>query len=260
MGRERRERTETYGVGEVARIAGVTVRALHHYDEIGLLRPSMRTEAGYRRYTRADLERLQRIRLFRALDFTLDDVRVLLDAPDEALRSALVEQRAALLRRLEETGSLVTIIDRVLDGTPDEGANGMGPEEMFKDFRNDEFAKEAEERWGSTDAWKESKRRVQTYGPDDWKEMAAEAKAINDGLLAAMQAGEPASSAGATALAEQHRQHISRWFYDCGTDIHVGLAEMYIADPRFRKHYDEQAAGFADYVADAIRANAARAA
>ena len=71
---------------------------------------------------------------------------------------------------------------------------------------------------------------------------------------------EPASSAGATALAEQHRQHISRWFYDCGTDIHVGLAEMYIADPRFRKHYDEQAAGFADYVADAIRANAARAA
>ncbi|RLT34937.1 MAG: MerR family transcriptional regulator [Chloroflexi bacterium] len=152
MAQAHRGGEETYSVGEVARLAAVTVRALHHYDEIALLRPSMRTPAGYRRYTRDDLLRLQRIRLFRALDFSLDDVRALLDAPDAELRTALVSQRAALLAKLEETQSLVTIIDRVLDGTPDTREEGpeMPVDELFKDFRNDEFAREAEERWGST--------------------------------------------------------------------------------------------------------------
>src|SRR5690606_10588780 len=162
--------------------------------------------------------------------------------------------------RLEETQSLVAISDRVLDSTPtdthQEGAPQVQPEEMIKDFRNEEFAREAEERWGDTDAWTASKRRVASYSPDDWTDMAAEAKAINDGLIAQMQAGHAASSLEATALAEAHRQHISRWFYDCTPEIHVGLAEGYVADDRFRKHYDEQAPGFADYVSEAIRANA----
>ena len=250
--------SETYSIGEVARMAGVTTRALHHYDEIALLRPSTRTAAGYRRYTRADLLRLQRIRLYRALDFGLEDVRALLDAPDEELRAALVSQRASLLHRLEETQSLVAIIDRVLDTPTDthrEGAH-MVADEMFKDFRNEEFEKEAEERWGGTDAWKESKRRVASYSLDDWKVMAVEAKAINDALLAHMQAGHLASSPEVAAVAEEHRQHISRWFYDCSTDVHVGLADMYVADPRFAASYDTQAPGFAAYVSEAIRANA----
>jgi len=259
MAQAHRGEADTYSVGEVARLAGVTVRALHHYDEIALLRPSMRTPAGYRRYTRDDLLRLQRIRLFRALDFSLEDVRALLDAPDAELRSALVSQRAALLAKLEETQSLVTIIDRVLDGTPTDTQQEdrqITVNEMFKDFRNDEFAREAEERWGSSDAWKEAKRRVVTYDLNDWKVMAVEAKALNDALLAHMTAGDSATTPAVVALAEEHRQHISRWFYDCSPETHVGLAGMYVDDLRFRKNYDDQAPGFASYVADAIRANA----
>lgn len=95
MAEAHRGSEEIYSVGEVARLAAVTVRALHHYDEIALLRPSTRTPAGYRRYARGDLLRLQRIRLFRALDFSLEDVRALLDAPDSELRTALIDQRAA---------------------------------------------------------------------------------------------------------------------------------------------------------------------
>ena len=127
---------------------------------------------------------------------------------------------------------------------------------MFKGLRNEEFGREAEERWGGTDAWKESKRRVASYDLDDWKVMAVEAKALNDALLARMQAGDAATAPEVVALAEEHRQHISKWFYDCSPEIHVGLAEMYIADPRFRKNYDDQAPGFAQYIADAIRGNA----
>ena len=155
-----------------------------------------------------DLLRLQRIRLFRALDFSLEDVRALLDAPDAELRSALVSQRAALLAKLEETQSLVTIIDRVLDGTPTDTQQEdkqITVNEMFKDFRNDEFAREAEERWGSTDAWKEAKRRVVTYDLDDWKVMAVEATALNDALLAHMTAGDSATAPAVVALAEEHR-------------------------------------------------------
>ena len=267
MARTRSVEAQTYSVGEVAKLASVTVRALHHYDEIGLLAPSERTAAGYRRYTHGDLLRLQRIRLFRALDFTLDEVRILLEAPDDELRSALVTQRAALLRRLEETESLVAIINRVLDSTPAEPHEGTDMneerlemvEELFKGFRTDEFEHEAKGRWGDTDAWKESKRRVAAYGLDDWKEMAVEAKAINDGLLAHMQAGDAASSPEAMALAEQHRVHIGKWFYDCTHEIHAGLADMYVADPRFRANYDDQAPGFADYLSAAIHANAERA-
>lgn len=258
------DQPQTYSVGEAARRAGVTVRTLHYYDDIGLLRASIRTDAGYRRYTEREVDALQRIRLFRTLGFSLDEVRPLLDAPDGTLRAALVDQRTALLRRLEETQDLVQIIDRVLDGTPprNEGSPTVGIDdikEALDGFRTSEFEEEARERWGDTDAWKESKRRVATYSLDDWKVMAEEAKAINDGLLAQMQAGRPASSAEAAALAEAHRMHISRWFYDCTPEIHVGLAEMYVADPRFRAHYDQQAPGFADYVAEAIHANAERA-
>ncbi|RLT34938.1 MAG: hypothetical protein DWI58_20005 [Chloroflexi bacterium] len=88
-------------------------------------------------------------------------------------------------------------------------------------------------------AWKESKRRASTYDLDDWKVMAAEAKALNDALLAHMTAGHAPSAPEVVALAEESRQHISKWFYDCSLEVHVGLAEMFVEDPRFRKSYDD---------------------
>ena len=86
-----------------------------------------------------------------------------------------------------------------------------------------------------------------------------EATDLGRQLADAMRAGVPAASAGAMDLAEQHRQHITRWFYECSYEIHCGLGEMYVADPRFAKHYDDQAQGLASYLRDAILANARRA-
>ena len=119
------------------------------------------------------------------------------------------------------------------------------------------YAEEARERWGDTDAYKESQRRTSRYTDDDWVRIKAEAGEIQTGLLQAFQAGTPADSTVATELAEAHRQHISRWFYDCTPEIHRGLGEMYVADPRFTAHYDDRAPGFAAYVRDAVLANAA---
>ncbi len=116
---------------------------------------------------------------------------------------------------------------------------------------------EAKERWGETDAYKESTRRTRKYGEDDWARIKAAQEGIEAGLADAMASGDPADGERATHLAEQARLHIDRWFYPCSHRMHVGLADMYTADPRFKAHYDDRAPGLADYVAAAIRANAA---
>ena len=130
--------------------------------------------------------------------------------------------------------------------------------EVFGDFDPDQHAAEVEERWGDTDAYRESQRRVSRYTKADWERMKSEAAAATNAIVDAMRAGLPADSAEAMDGAEAHRRHISDWFYDCTYEIHVGLAEMYLADPRFTATYENIAPGLAQYIHDAITANAAR--
>jgi hypothetical protein len=138
----------------------------------------------------------------------------------------------------------------------------LTPEEQFEIFGTDqldEYAEEAQQRWGDTDAWQESQRRTAAYTKDDWIAIKSEADASINGFADALRAGEPAIGTTAMDLGEAHRQHISRWFYDCDYDRHRELAEIYISDPRFIASYDAIAPGFSHYVHDAIHANADRA-
>ena len=137
----------------------------------------------------------------------------------------------------------------------------LTPQEQFEIFGTDrleEYTEEARQRWGDTDAWQQSQRRTAAYTKDDWIAIKAEADASINGFAGALRAGEPATGAVAMDLAEAHRQYISRWFYDCGYDMHRGLAEMYVSDERFTQTYNDAANGLAQYVHDAILANAAR--
>jgi hypothetical protein len=122
-----------------------------------------------------------------------------------------------------------------------------------------EYAEEARQRRGDTDAWKQSQRRSASYIREDWIQVKSEADENIREFAAAIRAGEPATGSVAMDLAEAHRQHLSRWFYDCGPDMHRGLAQMYVADPRYSAGYEEIAPGFTRYVHDAILANADRA-
>ena len=117
---------------------------------------------------------------------------------------------------------------------------------------------EAEKRWGGTEAYAESSRRTKAYTEDDWATINGQQEAIEAGLAAAMGDGAAPDGERATALAEQARLHIDRWFYPCSAAMHAGLAQMYTTDQRFRAHYDDRAPGLAEYVATAIRANASR--
>ena len=250
-----------YSVSEVARLAGVTVRTLHHYDEIGLLTPGTRSAAGYRRYTYADLERLQRILACRELGFGLGEIAEILDDravdPVEHLRG----RHRLLTEQVDRLRKQLAAVERTME------AHRMGiqltPEEMFEVFGDadpTQYDEEVERRWGDTDAYRESRRRAGSYRKEDWLRITAAGEEVGQRLLDAMRSGQPADSVLAMDAAEAHRRNVSRWFYPCGHDMHRGLADMYLADERFTAHYDDRAPGLAQYVHDAIHANADRSA
>ncbi|WP_432587684.1 MerR family transcriptional regulator [Streptomyces sp. HD1123-B1] len=250
----------SYSVGQVAAFAGVTVRTLHHYDEIGLLRPGARSPAGHRRYDEADLDRLQQVLFYRELGFPLEEVAVLLDDPDADPQALLRHQHQLLTERIERLRQMAAAVEHAMEARK-MGIN-LTPEERFEVFGDndpEQYAQEAQERWGHTDAYRESMRRYATYSKDDLLRIKAEGERLNNALAALLEAGTPPESEAAMDLAEEHRQQIVRWSYDCDYGMHTCLAEIYVADERFTATYDAIKPGLAAYLRAAILANAERA-
>jgi DNA-binding transcriptional MerR regulator len=250
---------EPMNVGEVAALAGVTVRTLHHYDRIGLLSPSERTAAGYRRYTPSDLDRLHRVLVYRELGFPLEEIATLLDDPAADPAAHLRRQLGLLRERLERTLAMVAAVEKEMEAA--QMGISLTPEERFEVFGEQDPAQydaEVEERWGDTGAYQESRRRTAAYSTVDWLRIKAEGEDVERRFAAALASGVPADSAEAMDLAEEHRQQISRNFYDCPPEMHAGLGRMYVEDERFTAHYEQIAPGLAQYVSTAVQANAAR--
>lgn len=242
-----------YRVGEAARIGRVSVRTLHHYDAIGLLRAASRSNGQYRLYSRADLERLHHIRLYRMLGLSLEEIQRVLDDPAFDPREALRMHKERLTAEIEESRALVDTIDRML-----RGSDGVSAEELFDGFQSEAYAHEARERWGDTESWRESNARVGTYDERTLATIRAEHEQLLDDFAAALQAGREPSSTEAMELAERARLHIDRWFYPLSRDAHVSLSELYLADPRFNETYERVAGGLAAFVVESIAANATR--
>lgn len=245
-------------IGEVAELAGVSVRTLRHYDELGLLRPSGRSDGGYRLYERADVERLREILVWRQLGFPLAEIRAMLDDPRHDRLTAIRRQRDLAGRERERLTAVIGALDAALEAHD----NGTDPEErvMFEGFDHERYEEEARERWGHTDAYAESARRTARYGEERWRVIKAEGDEIVREFAALMGDGEPAAGPRARATAERHRRHISDWFYPCSPDMHRGLGEMYVQDERFTASYERIAPGLAAHVQRAIAANAGAAA
>lgn len=233
-------------------MARVSVRTLHHYDAIGLLVPSRRTASGYRLYDDDALLRLQQIVIGRELGLPLEEIRRSLDDPKFDRRRALLDQRAQLKERAAQATRMIQAIDRALEQAEQEEQEG----DMNEIF--DGFTAEAEERWGDTDAYEESARRTKSYTKDDWDRQREEQASIYRDAVAAMQGGAKPEDVVAMDLAERHRLAIDRWFYPCSRRMHRDLAELYEADDRFAQNIDRFGVGLTPFLAEAIRANAAR--
>ncbi|CAL9485559.1 MerR family transcriptional regulator [Streptomyces sp. Tu 3180] len=249
----------SYSVGQVAGFAGVTVRTLHHYDDIGLLVPSERSHAGHRRYGDADLDRLQQVLFYRELGFPLEEIAALLDDPDADPRAHLRRQHDLLTARIEKLQKMAAAVEHAME------ARNMGinltPEEKFEVFGDhdpEQYEDEVRERWGDTDAYRQSQQRAASCTKEDWQRIQREADEVTRRFVALMEAGEPADSEAAMDAAEEHRRWISRSHYDCGYEMHTCLGEMYVADERFTRTIDKARPGLAAYQREAILANAAR--
>jgi len=254
-------------VAQVAALAGITVRTLHHYDQLGLLTPTARSDAEYRLYGAADIARLREILVWRRLGMPLAEIGRLLDDPTVDRRAVLEQQRALVADRIDELRELAAALDRALEtaggdvqltkGNP--VARDQEIIEALGGFDPADHADEARERWGDTDAYRQSAARTRQYGPEQWRAITAEAAAIQKQLAALWQAGADPSGPDALAGAEAWRLHISRWYYDCPPEFLRGLGELYVTDPRFRVTYDGAdgaRAGLADWVRDAWVARA----
>ena len=245
-------------------MAGVSVRALHHYDEIGLLVPSSRSGAGYRLYNDDDLLRLQQIVIGRELGMALEELKRSFNDPNYDRRAALERQRREIATRAERAAAMLRSIDAALAALTNEGRmtmNEMSKEEitsLFDGFDPSRYEDEVNERWGETDAYQESARRTNRYTKADWERYKAESHAIMAEVARLFSSGASADGDEAMAVAERHRLSIDRWFYPCSPQMHAGLADMYEADARFAASIDRYAAGLTPWWSAAIRANAQR--
>lgn len=247
---------DALAVGQAAERLGVTVRTLHHWDDIGLARPATRTRTGYRLYTATDLRRLQRIVIYRELGLGLDDIRELLESTAADIPAALHAQRADIGARITRLQALAAGVDRMLQAH-EHGVllTAAQQAEIFGSEWNPDWIAQAHERWGDTTQWAQYVERSATRTPDDWRAATDDMAAVEHDLAAAFDDGVAAGTDRADALAEQHRAAISAYF-PVTVDMHVCLGRMYEADPAFAAHYDGIRPGLCGWLRHVIDENA----
>ncbi|UNO40928.1 MerR family transcriptional regulator [Streptomyces sp. MST-110588] len=243
-------------VGRAAALVGVSVKALHHWDEIGLVRPSERTWAGYRVYCGDDVARIHRVLVYKELGFPLAEIGRILDDPEINARAHLRRQRSQLVERISRLQKMVDAVDHMLEAS--RAGMRLTPEQQVEIFGNDwqpAWLDEAEERWGDSAQWAQYTERAAGRTPDDWKDIAAATDALNAAFAAAKRAGVAPGSDEANALAERHRSLLSQYF-DCTHSMHVCIGRRYVGEPGYADHFDAFAPGLTVWLRDVIFANA----
>ena len=244
-------------VGQTAALVGVSVRTLHHWDEIGLVTPSARSWAGYRLYGPDDVARIHRVLVYRETGMTLAEVARVLDDPGADAEAHLVRQRELLRARIAHLTRMLRAVDTMMERnsmgenlTPQQQAEILGAE------WDPAWQEEAEERWGDSDEWAQAAARKAAMTRQDWARVAEETEALETDLANAMREGVVPGSERANALAERHRASIDRWF-DTTYAKQVLIARGYVANSRFTAYYDKRESGLAAWIKEIIDANAA---
>ncbi|GGK12224.1 hypothetical protein GCM10008955_01830 [Deinococcus malanensis] len=250
--------TQLWTVGEVAELTRVSVRTLHHYDALGLLMPSVRSEANYRLYAPDDLSRLWRILTFRELGFPLSEIGRLLGGGPEAelsalrLQAALLQEQASRAqRRLGTVMSLLEAAER------DKGGFTMSSQDlrdMFDGFDPAQYESEVQERWGDTDACRQTDERTRNYTRADWAQLKEEGEKLTSAYLTLMDRGFLPEGVQAQQVAAHPRAYFQRWFYNASPDMMRSLALMWIQDERFTHNIDRARPGLAAYQSSAVTA------
>ena len=241
-------------VGEVSTLLGVSVRALHHWDESGLVHPSQRSAAGYRLYSEADIMRIQQVLVYRQTGMSLADIKTVLDEPGADALTHLRRQRELVQGQISQLQQMLRSIDMVMD-IQQLGAR-ISVAEMAEIWGTDwdpVYVEEARAQWGDTPEWAESYRRKTEMSRADWERAHEETAALETALAEAMRSGVEPGSPEANALARWHRKDFNRWF-EVSTSKQVIIARSYVVDERYARYYDRRAPGLAAWLKDVIDA------
>ena len=237
-------------IKEFADLTGVSVRTLHYYDEIDLLKPAVIDKCnGYRYYNKENAEKMFEIMFLRELDFSLKSIKAILSSPDYNKKEAFRKQKNLLTLKKKRLERLIEALDKAEKGEFD-----------MKSFNNNEYEnaknsyeKEVKEKWGNTEAYKQSQQKTAGYSENKWND-------VNEGLMAVFgefaqikKDGLAPDSDEAVTIAKKLQAYITDNFYNCTKEILPGLGEMYVLDERFRNNIDKYGEGTAEYARDAIK-------
>ena len=237
-------------IKEFAGLTGVSVRTLHYYDEIGLLKPSYVDEQnGYRFYDENSLERMQEILFYRELDFSLKSIAEILASPNYDKRQALAEQKRLLTLKKDRLERLIAALEQAEKGEITMSAFDNSEYETARQ----QYEDEAKQRWGGTDAYKQSQAKTAGYSKDKWNDVLGGLNGAFAEFAVCRNGGHTPDSDAAQQLVKKLQDYITANFYHCTDEILAGLGQMYVCDERFKKNIDKNGEGTAEFVAEAIK-------
>ncbi|WP_294404065.1 MerR family transcriptional regulator [uncultured Clostridium sp.] len=235
-------------ISETARLCGVSVRTLHYYDEIGLLKPDEISESGYRYYGRKSLEILQQILFYKELQFPLKEISKIMNHPHYDRKQALIRQKELLILKEKRIKSLIKLVDESLKGEVNMSFKEFGVNEI--ENAKKKYAEEAEKLYGNTEEYKESIKKEQSYSKEDKERINVESALIMKefSLCRELDPGDEKVQ----KLVRKWQNHITKYYYKCSKEILQGLGQMYVNDERFKKNIDKNGEGTAALMAAAI--------
>ncbi len=240
----------SYTIHKLAQLAGVSTRTLRYYDQIGLLKPSGVQKNGYRVYSQESLLRLQQILFFRELEFSLEDIQRIMNNPQFDQIAALKDQRHLLeLRKKRLEGLVKTITKTIKHMTNKTMPSDRELYDAFADEEVKQYAEEAKERWGNTEAYKQSQERIKQWTKADAERIKEEGNALTKKIADMMSKGP--TDKDVQVLIAEHYKGINV-FYDCSLEMYKNLGQMYVEDSRFTAYYEKFAPGLALFMQQAI--------
>ena len=233
-------------IKEFSEACGVSVRTLHYYDEIGLLKPSFVDDwTGYRYYDENSLLRMQEIMFYRELDFSLKNISQIITSPNYDKEKALSQQKKLLILKKERLEKLISSIDDAMKGKVIMNAFDNSKFESYKD--------EVREKWGNTKAYAEYAEKSKNYGEDKFSAISGEMAEIFSEFNLAMKNSAVAGSDEVQGYVKELQDYITLNFYTCTKEILYGLGQMYVLDERFKNNIDKAGEGTAEFISEAIK-------
>lgn len=244
-----------YTIQKLARLAGISTRTLRYYDEIGILKPARMSSSGYRIYGQAEVDRLQQILFYRELDFSLEQIKSIVTEPGFDAAQALIEHRERLLARRKQLDALLSTVEKTI--AMNEGRMTMSNKEKFEGFKR-KLIEENEEKYGAEirekygeDTINRSNAKLENMTEAEYAEVERLQEDMFAALREGMASGDPAGDAAQRA-AQLHKEWLTFYWDQYSKEAHAGLAEMYVADERFKAYYDQHGLGTAEFLREAI--------